>query len=92
MVSKLNQYKELETNDGIKEYLTANNQQFVELCKRILLAGYNLQSQKTDFTPYGCQILATEKKQEAAPHKTINIKFIPQTNKNPCKYSSKFFI
>lgn len=65
VVSKLNQYKELETNDGIKEYLTANNQQFVELCKRILLAGYNLQSQKTDFTPYGCQILATEKKQEA---------------------------
>ncbi|MGN0730060.1 tetratricopeptide repeat protein [Treponema sp.] len=62
--SKLNQYKELETNDGIKEYLTSNNQQFLELCKTILLSGYNLQCQKSDITPYGCQILATEKKQE----------------------------
>ncbi len=63
IATKLSKYKELETNDGIKEFLTANNQQFMELCKKIALAGYNLECQKIEITPYGCQMLATEKKQ-----------------------------
>lgn len=62
--AKLSQYKELETNDGIKEYLTSNNQQFMELCKKIALAGYSLQCQKIEPTQYGCQILATAGKSE----------------------------
>ena len=65
VAAKLSQYKELETNDGIKEYLTSNNQQFIELCKKLALAGYNLECQKAEVAPYGCQILATEKKQES---------------------------
>jgi tetratricopeptide (TPR) repeat protein len=62
--AKLSQYKELETNDGVKEFLTSNNQQFMEICKKIALAGYNLQCQKIEPTPYGCQILATIGKDE----------------------------
>lgn len=63
--SKLSQYKELETNDGIKEYLTANNAQFNELCKKIAYSGYNLQCQKIETTKYGCQMIATEEKKES---------------------------
>lgn len=62
--TKLSQYKELETNDGIKEYLTSNNTQFMELCKKIASAGYNLVCQKIEPTKYGCQMLATEEKKE----------------------------
>lgn len=68
--AKLSQYKELETNDGIKEYLTSNNQQFMELCKKVALAGYNLQCQKIEPTQYGCQILATAGK----PENFLNVK------------------
>lgn len=63
--TKLSQYKELETNDGIKEYLTANNAQFNELCKKIAAAGYNLVCQKIEATKFGCQMIATEEKKES---------------------------
>ena len=63
--TKLSQYKELETNDGIKEYLTANNNQFNELCKKIAYVGYKLQCQKIETTKYGCQMIATEEKKDS---------------------------
>lgn len=63
--TKLSQYKELETNDGVKEYLTANNAQFMELCKKVAAVGFNLVSQKIETTKYGCQMLATEEKKES---------------------------
>ena len=63
--TKLSQYKELETNDGIKEYLTANNTQFNELCKKIAYVGYKLQCQKIETTKYGCQMIATEEKKDS---------------------------
>ena len=65
VATKLSQYKELETNDGIKEYLTANNAQFNELCKKLAYAGYKLQCQKIETTKYGCQMIATEEKKES---------------------------
>ncbi len=60
--TKLSQYKELETNDSIKEYLTASNQQFSEMCKKLALTGFNLQCQKVETTPFGCQMMMMEKK------------------------------
>ncbi|MCH5295612.1 MAG: tetratricopeptide repeat protein [Treponema sp.] len=62
VTSKLNEYKELQNNDSIKEFLTSGNQQFMEMCKKIAKAGFNLESQKTEPTPYGCQMIATEAK------------------------------
>lgn len=64
VATKLDQYKELETNDGIKEYLTSNNQGFMELCKKVAMVAFNLQCQKIEPTQYGCQMLATEEKKE----------------------------
>ncbi|MCQ2247804.1 MAG: tetratricopeptide repeat protein [Treponema sp.] len=64
VATKLSQYKELETNDGIKEFLTSNNQQFMELCKNLALAGFNLSPQKIECTKYGCHMFASEANKE----------------------------
>ena len=64
VATKLGQYKELETNDGIKDYLTSNNNEFVELGKKIIAAGFNLACQKATITPFGCAMLASEDKKD----------------------------
>ncbi len=63
--AKLNEYRDLQTNDSMKEYLTASPTDFVEICKKIAMAGFNLQSQKTEPTPYGCSMYATEVKKDS---------------------------
>ncbi len=60
VATKLNQYKDVQTNDSMKEYLTASPQQFVELAKKAAKTGYNLVSQNVESTKYGCLMLATE--------------------------------
>lgn len=62
--AKLNQYKDVQTNDSMKEYLTASTPQFMELCKKAALVAYGLSSQKVDPTNFGCVMLATENKDE----------------------------
>ena len=64
VVTKLNQYKDLQTNDGMKEYLTSSAVNFVELCKKITQYGINLHCQKCEPTKYGCSMLATERKDD----------------------------
>ncbi len=58
--SKLNEYKDVQTNDSLKEYLTASPQQFLELAKKVAKGGYNLVCQKVESTNFGCVMLATE--------------------------------
>lgn len=62
--TKLNQYKDIQTNDGMKEYLTASAKNFTEICKKLALVGFNLNAQKIEPTNFGCQMLATEDKQQ----------------------------
>ena len=62
--AKLSQYKDIQTNDGMKEYLTASTKDFSEICKKLALSGFNLNAQKIEPTNYGCQILATEEKKQ----------------------------
>ncbi len=64
VASKLNEYKELQNNDSMKEYLTAGNAPFIEMCKKIAKAGMNLDCQKAESTPFGCTMLTTEGKQD----------------------------
>ncbi|MDD7013609.1 MAG: tetratricopeptide repeat protein [Treponema sp.] len=59
---KLSQYKDLQTNDNMKEYLTCSNSDFLEMCKKITNDGLNLDCQKIEPTKFGCQLLAIEKK------------------------------
>lgn len=58
--SKLNEYKDVQTNDAMKEYLTTAPQQFMEVAKKAAHAGYNLVCQKIEQTNFGCVMLATE--------------------------------
>lgn len=62
---KLNEYRALQSNDGMKEYLTSSSPLFIELCKKVAMIGYNLTCQKVDATPYGCTMLATEEKKDS---------------------------
>ena len=58
--SKLSEYKDLQSNDSLKEFLTCSNNEFVEICKKAALAGFNLAAQTAEETKWGCQIIATE--------------------------------
>ena len=42
VASKLAQYKDLQSNDHMKEYLTSNPQTFNEICKKDALSGFGL--------------------------------------------------
>ncbi|MBB5218121.1 MULTISPECIES: tetratricopeptide repeat protein [Treponema] len=63
--AKLSQYKDLQTNDGVKEFLTASRADFIELCKKITREGLKLECQKIEPTRYGCAVLATEAKSDS---------------------------
>lgn len=62
--SKLSEYKDLQSNDSLKEFLTCSNAEFVEICKKAALAGFSMSAQTAEETKWGCQILATEQKKD----------------------------
>ena len=62
--SKLSEYKDLQSNDSLKEFLTSSNAEFVEICKKAALAGFNMSAQTAGETKWGCQIIATEAKKD----------------------------
>lgn len=65
VASKLSEYKELQSNDSMKEYLTCSSTQFVEKCKSIALKGFGLVCQKAEATNSGCIMLTTEEKKDS---------------------------
>ncbi|MDA3957912.1 tetratricopeptide repeat protein [Oceanispirochaeta sp.] len=60
VAEKLSQFQELRENDSMKDYLTTSNQEFLNLCTR-LMEVMNLSISDQNLTPMGCQIIATEK-------------------------------
>ncbi|MBR1722007.1 MAG: tetratricopeptide repeat protein, partial [Treponema sp.] len=62
--SKLSEYKDLQTNDSLKEFLTSSNADFVEICKKAAMAGFSMAAQTAEETKWGCQIIATEQKKD----------------------------
>ena len=62
--SKLSEYKDLQSNDSLKEFLTSSNAEFVEICKKAALAGFSMAAQTAEETKWGCQIIATEQKKD----------------------------
>ncbi|MBP5156861.1 MAG: tetratricopeptide repeat protein [Treponema sp.] len=63
--TKLNQYKDVQTNDSMKEYLTATPQGFLDIAKKAAKTGFNLVSMNIESTKYGCLMLATEESPES---------------------------
>lgn len=62
--SKLSEYKALQANDNMKDYLTCADADFLEICKNTALNALKLSSQQADIKKFGCQLVATEKKDD----------------------------
>lgn len=62
--TKLSEYKDLQSNDSLKEFLTCSNAEFAEICKKAALAGFSMQAQSVEETKWGVQIFATEQKKD----------------------------
>lgn len=62
--SKLTEYKDLQANDSMKEYLTSSTERFCEMCKKAALSAFSLSCSKCDATRYGCTMLTTDSRQD----------------------------
>ncbi len=60
--AKLTEYKKFNDNDSMKEYLTCSDASFIDLCKEIAAKALSLSAQSTNSTKFGCEMIATEKK------------------------------
>ncbi|MCR5316707.1 MAG: tetratricopeptide repeat protein [Treponema sp.] len=60
VMSKLEEYRDIQTNDGLKEYLTSSQQPFIDLCTKMVEKAYSFIPQKVEARPYGCRLLCTE--------------------------------
>lgn len=59
--SKLSEYKDLQANDFLKDYLTCSNEEFPLICKNTAIKGLNLQVLNCDLKKWGCQLTAVNK-------------------------------
>lgn len=59
--TKLSEYKDLQANDFLKDYLTCSNEEFPMICKNAAVAGLNLQILSCDIKKWGCQITGINK-------------------------------
>lgn len=60
VAEKLSQYQELRTDDHIKDYLTAGNSEYTDICKAITGQAMDLQISDASEIQNGCQIIAVE--------------------------------
>jgi tetratricopeptide (TPR) repeat protein len=63
--AKLSEYKELQSNDYMKDYLTSNNETFFEICKNAVTKGFQYQVLSCDPQKWGCQITCVDKKEDS---------------------------
>jgi tetratricopeptide (TPR) repeat protein len=61
VASKLQEYKDLQANDYLKDYLTCSNDEFPDICKNAAEKGLNLQVLSCDLKKWGCQITGINK-------------------------------
>lgn len=54
--AKLAEYKDLQANDFLKDYLTSSNDEFVEICKNTASKGLGLKILSCDSKKWGCEI------------------------------------
>ncbi|MCI1208017.1 MAG: tetratricopeptide repeat protein [Treponema sp.] len=64
VAAKLTEYRDLESNDSLKEYLTCSDEEFEGICKRVTVTGFGLSPQQTDIKKDLVEIIATEKKND----------------------------
>lgn len=62
--AKLSEYKDLQSNDSLKEFLTCSQDEFIEICKKTALKGLGISIQKTESKKWGVQMVGTEAKSD----------------------------
>lgn len=63
--SKLSEYKDLQANDYLKDYLTCSNEEFMEICKIACEKSFKLQVLSCDLKKWGCQLTGVDKRDES---------------------------
>ena len=61
VAAKLAKYKDVQTNDALKDYLTCGNEDFTAMCAKLAQNALPFAVQRSDATKWGCQIIATER-------------------------------
>lgn len=61
VASKLSEYKDLQANDYLKDYLTSSNDEFLEICKNATVKGLGLQVLNCDLKKWGAQLTGVAK-------------------------------
>lgn len=61
--AKLSEYKDLQQNDALKEYLTCGNEEFIDICKHAVGA-LKLSAQQASLEKWGAQLICTEAKND----------------------------
>ena len=59
--AKLSEYKDLQANDFLKDYLTCSNEEFPLICRNAAVKGLSLQVISCDAKKWGCQITGMNK-------------------------------
>ncbi|MCR4900650.1 MAG: tetratricopeptide repeat protein [Treponema sp.] len=62
--AKLSEYKDLQANDYLKDYLTCSNDEFVIICKNAVEKSLKHQVVTCDLKKWGCQITGVDKSTE----------------------------
>ncbi len=63
--AKLSEYKDLQANDYLKDYLTCSNEEFPLICKNAVMKGLGLQVLSCDLKKWGCQLTGLNKGDES---------------------------
>ena len=63
--AKLSEYKDLQANDYLKDYLTCSNEEFPYICKNAVIKGLGLQVLSSKKKKWGCQITGVNKSDES---------------------------
>ena len=62
---KLSEYKDLNANDFLKDYLTCSNEKFSDICKKAAESGMKMQIISNEPKKWGCEITAVDKKDDS---------------------------
>jgi tetratricopeptide (TPR) repeat protein len=71
--AKLAQYQDLRSDDAIKDFLSAGNQEFMDICKKLVLVGLSMTVKSAKSIPDGVELVALEDAASRKPPRLVRI-------------------
>ncbi len=62
--AKLSEYRDLQSNDSLKEFLTCSQDEFIEICKKAAMAGFSMATTKFESKKWGCILHCIEQRKD----------------------------